>query len=287
MNRSTWLHLRIPFSFFLMPVYAFALSRHPHATWADTLLLWSIWHLLVFPASNGYNSYYDRDTESIGGLKNPPPVDRSLWWVSIGMDIAAILLSLLLAIELAVAVFVYGLASKAYSHPAIRLKKNAIWSTAVTVLFQGAVTYWGCAWALGQQVLYSPRSWAEGALASMLILGAYPITQVYQHREDARRGDRTLSLLLGIRGTFLFSATVFAMTGMGFVFYFYWTDALRYFGAFLICLLPIGLYFFHWARQVWRNPEAADFERTMRLNQMSAGAMILFFMGVWLWERFQ
>ena len=38
---------------------------------ANAALIFVILHILVYPASNGYNSYMDRDEGSIGGLKNP------------------------------------------------------------------------------------------------------------------------------------------------------------------------------------------------------------------------
>ena len=68
MKRSTWLHLRIPFSFYLLPIFCFAVSQAPHPRLAVTLLIAIILHLMAYPASQGFNSYYDRDQGSIGGL---------------------------------------------------------------------------------------------------------------------------------------------------------------------------------------------------------------------------
>src|SRR5688572_19464666 len=123
-SRSTWLHLRIPFSYFLLPAYLFALSISPNL--GERNLLWSflIIHLLLYPASNGYNSYFDKDEKSIGGLKNPPPVTKELYYVSLLLDVAAVVLAMILINkEFAIMVLVYGLISKAYSHPSVRLKK--------------------------------------------------------------------------------------------------------------------------------------------------------------------
>ena len=82
-SRSAWLHLRIPFSFFLMPVFIFALGISPNFT--ESRLLWSflIIHLFLYPASNGFNSYFVKDEKSIGGLKNPPPVNKGLYYLSL------------------------------------------------------------------------------------------------------------------------------------------------------------------------------------------------------------
>ena len=58
--------LRIPFSLYLMPVFWFGLSalRGP---WSGgrAAAVFGVLHLLAYPASNGYNSYYD-DFSSAG-----------------------------------------------------------------------------------------------------------------------------------------------------------------------------------------------------------------------------
>ena len=80
---STIQLLRFPFSFFLMPVYWFALGQAGSINALDALLVFVILHLLVYPASNGYNSYMDRDQGSIGGLKTPLQPSRQLFWFTI------------------------------------------------------------------------------------------------------------------------------------------------------------------------------------------------------------
>src|SRR6187402_2917127 len=93
LSASTIKLLRIPFSIFLSPLYFFALSQVPDINWVNAALIFFILHFLVYPASNGYNSYMDRDTESIGGLEKPPPPSVELYRVTIALDIAAIVLS--------------------------------------------------------------------------------------------------------------------------------------------------------------------------------------------------
>lgn len=125
-SRSTWLHLRIPFSYFLLPVFLFALGVSPNFT--ESRLLWSflIVHLLLYPASNGFNSYFDKDEKSIGGLSNPPPVKVGLYYVSLLFDGFAIVLGLKISVLFASMLLIYGLVSKAYSHPAVRLKNTRL-----------------------------------------------------------------------------------------------------------------------------------------------------------------
>ncbi len=94
LTKSSILHLRISFSYFLMPTYLFALNCAEKPIPWKTVLVFFILHFLLYPASNSYNSYYDRDTDSIGLLKNPPPVEKELLTVSLMLDALAVLLSL-------------------------------------------------------------------------------------------------------------------------------------------------------------------------------------------------
>jgi hypothetical protein len=66
----------------------------------NAFLVFFILHLLVYPASNGYNSYMDRDTGPIGGIKNPLQPTRQLFYTTVLLDITAVLLSFLTRVQL-------------------------------------------------------------------------------------------------------------------------------------------------------------------------------------------
>ena len=68
-SRNTLKLLRIPFSILLMPIFLLAVSQAEVINIYKTILSFIIIHLLVYPASNGYNSYIDRDEGSIGGIE--------------------------------------------------------------------------------------------------------------------------------------------------------------------------------------------------------------------------
>lgn len=250
-DKSVWLHLRIPFSFFLMPVFCFALSQSPRPHFIATLGVFLIIHLLLYPASNAYNSYYDKDEGSIGGLEHPPPVNQNLLYAAWAFDVVAILLGFFIGWEFALGIFIYGVVSKAYSHDRIRLKKYPILSWLVTGIFQGAFTYLMVFQAINTLPLHSllrQHVLIPAGLSSLWLMAAYPMTQIYQHEEDARRGDLTLSRLLGIRGTFLFTAAAFLLVNVGFFLYFryYVSSGMRFFLLFQLLLFPVLLYFFGW-----------------------------------------
>lgn len=277
MTRSTWLHLRVPFSFYLLPVFCFALSQAASIHLARAAGVFAILHLLVYPASNGFNSYYDRDEGSIGGLERPPPVTRELLAVSLGLDALALVLGLgLLGWRFAGMLLGFGLASKAYSHPGIRLKRRP-WAGWLTVLFfQGGFTYAMILVGLGDLrygALLTGAVLAPAALSSLMFGGAYPLTQIYQHAEDARRGDDTVSRILGVRGTFGLSAVMLALALAAFFLYFEALGRRRDFYLVAAFMSPAALYGGAWFLRVLGDATAADFRSTMRLNRISAAAL--------------
>jgi 1,4-dihydroxy-2-naphthoate octaprenyltransferase len=281
LSRSTILHLRIPFSFFLIPVFLFALCISPNIDGDNILWSFLIIHLLLYPASNGYNSYFDKDEKSIGGLKNPPPVKKDLYYVSVLFDVAAIVLGLIMVSkEFAVMLFVYGLVSKAYSHPSVRLKKYAVLSWLTVVLFQGLFTFAMCYAGInkfGFENLIQSKVLIPGFLTSLMFFATYPMSQVYQHEEDVKRGDITMSVRLGIRGTFYFAMTFFAVASTAFVYYFGTTFSAFYAVIFIITQSPVVIYFLFWFAAVIKDPSHADHKSTMRLNFISSLCLNIFF----------
>ena len=278
--------LRIPFSVYLMPVFWFGLSalRQPFGV-GRAVGVFVVLHLLAYPASNGYNSYYDRDEGSIGGLKHPPKVSPELLHLVYLFDALAVLGGGLLNAWFGLLVAVYLLVSKAYSYDGIRLKKYPLLSTAVVVVFQGAFTFLMTQVGAGasQSSLFEPTNLLLALVSSLFLCGSYPLTQVYQHQEDARRGDRTLSLRLGIRGTFGFAA-VGLLTGAAVLAYALWLrHETRHLLIFLAATGPVVVLFGRWVWAVWHNPAAADFEHTMRMNQVSSVCMSAAFILMLLW----
>ena len=281
LSRSTWLHLRIPFSYFLLPVYLFALSISPNLIVEKLLWSFVIIHLLLYPASNGFNSYFDKDEESIAVLTHPPKVTRQLYWVSLLLDVAAIVLALLyINKEFAILIFIYGLVSKAYSHPSIRLKKYPVSSWLIVVIFQGFFSFLMCYQGINAfplESLFREKVLMAGALSTLLLCGSYPLTQVYQHGEDKRHGDITLSMRLGIRGTFYFAIPFFIAAGAGFIYFFNRFFQGSWSSIFLVTLSPVLLFFFYWLSQVIKNPLNASYSFAMSQNFLSATCLNAFF----------
>jgi 1,4-dihydroxy-2-naphthoate octaprenyltransferase len=284
-SSSSWLHLRIPFSYFLLPVFLFALSVSSNMNESTSLWAFISIHFFLYPASNGYNSYFDKDEKSIGGLQNPPPVNKGLYFLSLTFDVIAIVLGVLLVnFTFACMLFVYGMVSKAYSHPAIRLKKYPFAGWVIAGVFQGLFTFAMCYIGINNyefENIFNLIVLIPGALSTLMLWANYPMTQIYQHEEDGKRGDMTLSRMLGIMGTFYFVSAAFTVVSIGFVLYLRIFDV-KYSWLFLAALFPVVTYFFFWFFQTYQNEKKADYKHTMWLNFISSTCLNLFFIYLFL-----
>ena len=290
MLKSTILHLRIPFSFYLMPVFLFAWSVIPDAAYGKVMILFTALHIFLYPASNGYNSYFDKDKSSIGGLESPPTVNITLYWISLLFDTVAILLAVIFLNWItAMMFFIYGLVSKAYSHPSVRLKKMPITGWLAAGVFQGYFTFLtviiaikGADWTS----IFSNDIQFPAILSSLLLFGSYPMTQIYQHEEDSRRNDMTISRMLGIYGTFHFTAFFFSLSAGGIFYYLSNAHTLVIAGIFMLLLFPVLGYFSYWYLKSRSSLEHVNFKNTMRLNFISSLSINLFFAFLVFFQNF-
>lgn len=275
--KSTIQLLRIPFSINLLPIFLFAfyVSEGSVNLW-KSLGVFVLIHFVFYPASNAYNSYMDRDTGSIAGIKAPPAPTRQLFYVSIFLDIAGLFASLFISIPFFLINFLLMLLSRAYSYRGIRIKKYAVGAFFMVALAQGGLSFYNMMIGI-QGLQYFPEIDAlvvKNCLIATLFVGAiYPLTQIYQHEDDRANGDSTISILLGIKGTFLFSGTLFLLSNC--LLYFALTSIeFLIFEGFM--LLPI-CFFLYWAAISWKNESNANFKNTMIMALGASIAMILGF----------
>lgn len=274
-DKNTLKLLRIPFSFFLMPLFLLAMSQAIVPSLSKALISFIIIHLLIYPASNGYNSYVDRDTGSIGGLEKPPLPTLRLFYLTIFLDLLALISAMLfVSYFFALCLFIYICASRAYSSRQIRLKQYPYTGFMIVVFFQGAFTYFTAMSGIagGQLSANLPVLFILIA-CSFQIAGAYPLTQIYQYREDLADGVVTLSYKLGYQGTFLFTAIMFLFCNVFYYLYFNAINNLFNFYILQIFFLPIIIYFAWWFFKVIQSTEQANFKNAMRMNWIASTCM--------------
>ena len=272
--RNTLQLLRIPFSLLLMPLFILALSQSSVNVYTS-IISFIIIHVLVYPASNGYNSYIDRDEGSIGGIEKPPAPTIHLFYLTLVLDFLAIVLAFLFVNELfSLCIFVYILASRAYSSKQIRLKKYPIIGFLTVVIFQGGFTYiMSVIGITNDSFAFSSANILLLFACSFQIAGAYPLTQIYQHEADLADGVKTLSCQLGYRGTFIFTAIMFGICNVFYYLYFDQMGKITNFYLIQLFFLPIVLYFLWWFLRTIKNENEANFKNTMRMNLIAAICM--------------
>lgn len=280
LDKSTLKHLRLPFSFHLMPVFLFALSQAVAVNWQHTIVAFFILHVLIYPASNGYNSYQDKDETSIGGLKHPPQVTKKLFYITLLFDFLGILASLFISVSFAGWVLIYVFVSRAYSYRKLRLKKYPVIGFLTVFVFQGGFTYFMASMGIqnGLSDFFTRGNCICMIVSSLFIGSVYPLTQIYQHEADKKDGVITLSYKLGYVGTFFFSAVLFTTATILLFFYFDEKQQRYALLLFFIIMLPVILRLLYWYNRVRQNTMAADFENTMKTNLLASSCMNVYFL---------
>jgi 1,4-dihydroxy-2-naphthoate octaprenyltransferase len=227
----------------------------------------------------------DRDTESIGGIKHPMAPEKELFYVTVGMDLLAIGLAFLVSVFFMELLVCYIICSRLYSYRGVRLKKYPIIGYLTVILNQGGLmflmVYQGA--AVSQENVIP---WLGMMAACFLIGGFYPITQVYQHEQDKRDGVRTISILLGKKGTFLFCALIYLAAFLLLFLYYQQLSRLFSFGILQFFFLPVLIYFIKWMMQVWKNDTMADFAHTMQMNWLASACTNLGFITLLIYHYF-
>ncbi len=268
-----------------MPVYWFALSQIKEINSLKAILVFIILHLLVYPASNGYNSFMDRDTTPIGGVKNPMLPEKQLLHVTYLLNILAVGLSLFISWLFAAGILLYILASLAYSSRRIRLKKYPIIGFLTVVIFQGALTFILVYYGSSERVATDVP--LLGMVAAVFLIGGfYPLTQIYQHEADKKDGVTTISYLLGYTGTFIFTGIIYAFAFITLGYLFYQQGQVKSFIILQVFMIPVFIYYSRWFFKVSKDNAEANFTNTMRMNIIASVCTNFGFMAILIYYLF-
>lgn len=268
--KNAILHLRLLFSIPLMVPFIMALAPHEghsmlKGNWSLIGAMFFILHFFIYPASHGHNSYYDKDEGSIGGLVKPPRVSRTLLVLAVLLDLLGYLLSWkLVSIRFLTFGFIYSLISQLYSHPLFRLKKYPWISFFAVVFFQGAWITWAVRGELVDH--FGINDYSLIALSSLGLAGPYPLSQIYQHSEDLKRGDQTLSLWLGEAGTWHWCRAFLGVTGIMSLAWIFLYQSLAYAGLFLILGLVHAIWMFQSHTYASQDDRYWNYHRVMSMN---------------------
>ena len=272
-------HLRTPFNLLLSPIYLWGAllagsSLSDYRLWLGYISL----HIFLYGGTTAFNSYYDKDEGPVGGMLEPPPVDKGLLWFSIGFQVLGVPLAFLVNTHFAWAWLLLCLIATAYSHPLIRFKANPYGALFAVGLGQGAVGFM-TGWLLAQpswRSLVSVDALLGMLTTALIVTGLYVVSQIYQTLEDAKRGDRTISVVLGPRKALWLATALLAVGGtlmlivLGLKFTVGWMIALA------IVFAGTGLSLIQWASQFNEQRVKENFIRAMKTTVISSAALSLF-----------
>jgi len=268
-----------------MPVYWFALSITENINWHNAFLIFLLLHAILYPSSNGYNSYNDRDTENIGGLANPMQPTKELYFVTLLLDIFGFALSFLISDLFAGCYLFFIISSRLYSWRGLRLKKYPILGYLLVISNQGSLVFFAICHGTSAN-LNTEVPMLLIAAAGLLIGGFYPITQIYQHDQDSKDGVKTISILLGKRGTFIFCTIVYLLAFTCLFIYFHSVQHLKYFLIIQLFFIPVVIYFIKWMIEVWQSPQKADYKNTMQMIWLASTSTNLAFISLLIMNHF-
>jgi 1,4-dihydroxy-2-naphthoate octaprenyltransferase len=268
-----------------MPVYWFALSITHQINYTKAILVFILLHAILYPASNGYNSYNDRDTESIGGVVNPMQPTKQLYYITLALDFIGFALSFFISNVFAGCFLFFIICSRLYSWRGLRLKQYPILGYLLVICNQGTLVFFAIAHGVSTS-LSMEVPFLLLLAAGLLIGGFYPITQIYQHTQDRNDGVKTISILLGKRGTFIFCGILYLLAFICLFLYFQSKMMLDHFWVFQLFFIPVVLYFLKWMLAVWNNPQKADFKNTMRMIWLASTCTNLAFITLLILNHF-
>ncbi len=204
-------HLRLPFQLVLAPFMLFGAALSHGTLRASTFALaFVILHVCIYGGTTAYNTHYDRDEGPVGGMEHPPEAGPWLLPGGIAIQVAGLAVAPLVSWGFFLTCLAFAILGVLYSRPVPRLKGRPWPSLFAVMVGQGMLGA-----IAGASAVSAPAFRAELGLgvlgAALLVGGLYPISQVFQMEEDRARGDRTLALLLGPRGTVLLACALFCL----------------------------------------------------------------------------
>jgi lycopene elongase/hydratase (dihydrobisanhydrobacterioruberin-forming) len=168
-----------------------------------------LWVVALNGGTLALNSAYDRDESDVAYLRRPPPAPAHLAGFGMSLMLAGLVLAFLLPAAYRAAYGLCLILSLLYSTPPIRLKAVAGADWIINMVGFGTLTPFAGWAATGLGLTRSGGLILAGFCP--LFAALYPLTQIYQFREDARRGDRTLARALGVRGSLIVSVAAAAI----------------------------------------------------------------------------
>lgn len=155
-------------------------------------------HILLYGGATVYNSWWDKDTGPVGGLKNPPVMSNWMHLASFILMYAGLIAAFFTGLIFTAIYLVSFLLFWLYSTPRSRWKGRPWLSMVAIGISTGFNSVLLGTLAAGGEISLQIMLSATGA--ALILLSLYPVSQIYQLQEDQKRNDRTFAVSYGIEG---------------------------------------------------------------------------------------
>lgn len=256
-------HIRFPIQSYVFFGFIFGLVV-AQISFSFRIIFAFISWLLLTSGITVFNSYYDKDKNSVAGLKKPPKVSESMFYGSIGMKLIGFIMAFFIS---ALFLFFYILGvvfSFLYSHRYFRFKSNGF----VAFLFNFIIGFstFIVASSLDKLILSLPIFF--GAFASGLFLSSiYLMMQIHQVREDKERGDISIAVKYGKNISLGLGFLFMLIAGILITFVFYMIKL-----NFIFVVLSVLFFIFILASILWwiKTKKYKDFEIMDKITSYSS-----------------
>lgn len=229
-------------------------------------------HLLLFGGATAYNSYWDKDEGPIGGLAHPPAMYEWMRPASIilqflGLWIAS-WIGWLFVLFYVVSMIFFWL----YSTPLARWKGSPLKSLIAIGISTGTNSFMMGYLAAGPDSPGVNEFFAALGVA-FVILSMYPVSQIFQIKEDLRRGDQTFASKFGKKGVEHFFLITFIMGALIIAITFYEFELLL---SFLFGFVSLGTGFFIWHQLSHLKGRSEEYAKVMNMKYGASFSFVLF-----------
>lgn len=278
--RAFFVHLRVHYQLLILSGgYLLGGLFVPRVDWQPFLLHFLTVHVLLNGGITAYNSYWDEDEGPIGGVEDPPEMQPWMHSASIAVQVLGLPLIWPQGPAFVALWLLTMLLSVAYSRKGPRWKAHPLLSLVAVGIGTGTNTFLMGYLAAGDQPL--DRNILVAALGvATLLLSLYPVSQVFQMKEDRARGDITFAAQFGLSGVRRFFIVGYTAGLMVVSFGLYRVHP----EAGLAFAVGGGLGGIVNGVQLWRlQGVASEYKAVMRLKYGASLAFVLFIVGCLGW----
>jgi 1,4-dihydroxy-2-naphthoate octaprenyltransferase len=282
--KDFFLHLRLNYQFFILSgAFLIGGLLSNGQNFFPFFLQFLNVHIFLFGGVTAYNSYWDKDEGPIGGLKNPPKMEKWMLYASWSFQCIGFVIAIASGFSFLCLYAISMIFFWLYSSPKTRWKAHPFLSMAAIGISTGlAPVFMGFLSIGGNKIFEYPILFSIGI--TFCLLSFYPLSQLYQVEEDTKRGDVTFAVQYGKAGVKKLFSLFFPL---GIIFTFMALRSFYELAAYLFLLGSLLIGLLSWRVMSTIAVNKSSYESVMRLKYVSGITLALFSIAVLIVKFFR